>query len=174
MMMTCNTRVTTLSINTHCTENKSGMWMVCGSDGGQHLTTTCLLQEVLRGASSTLSQSSRTQKQFFKLTLRDPHLLEIKLSLQPSLVADSSPHHGTPLMMNCSWLKTQDTRIIKTESNIACLVSICSRAMCACTPLRNDEFTNTICVGLSDHHVHFFVCEILTQSSFSCGETHLY
>ena len=32
MMMTCNTRVTTLSVNMHCAENKCGMRMVCGSN----------------------------------------------------------------------------------------------------------------------------------------------
>ena len=32
MMMTCNTRVTTLSVNMHCAENKYGMWMVSGSN----------------------------------------------------------------------------------------------------------------------------------------------
>ena len=90
-----------------------------------------------------------------KKNLRDPHLLcwRLKLSLQPSLVADSSPHHGSLLMVNCSWLKTQDTRIIKTESNIACLVSICSRAICACTPLRNDESSTSSSVNFSHQFV---------------------
>ena len=144
MMMTCNTRVTTLSVIMHCAQNKYGMWMVCVAQTllltrGQHLSTISLLQQVLGSASSTLSQKFTNSKQFFKLTLRNPHLLEIKLSLQPSHVADSSPHHGSLLFVNCSWLKTQDTRIIETESNIACLVSTCSRAMCACTPPKAND-----------------------------------
>ena len=32
MMMTCNTCMTTLSVNMRCGENKYGMWMVCGSN----------------------------------------------------------------------------------------------------------------------------------------------
>ena len=64
IMMTCNTRVTTLSVNMHCSENKYdvGVWLKHSSwREGHHLTTTCLLQQVLGSASSTLSQSSRTQ-----------------------------------------------------------------------------------------------------------------
>ena len=96
MMMTCNTRVTTLSVNMHCAENKCGMRMVCGSDTPPDEGA----EQVLGSASSTLSQKFKNSQQFFKLTLRDPHLLEITLSLQPSLVADSSPHHGSLLMVN--------------------------------------------------------------------------
>ena len=59
---------------------------------------------------------------------------------------------------------------MKTERNIACLVSICTRAIYAFTPLHNDEFTNIIYVGLSDEHVHFFVCEFSPKFVFHVAQ----
>ena len=113
MLVTCNTRVTTLSVNTHCAENKYGMWMVSGSSTPPDEGPTSYHHLPAAASSGKCFVNTFTKitnlKQFFKLILRDPHLLEIKPLLQPSLVADSSPHHGS-LLMVCSWLKnTRDT-----------------------------------------------------------------
>ena len=118
MMMKCNTRVITLSVNMHCAENKYGMWMVFGSNTPPDEGANILPPPACTTASSgkcfiNTFTKIHELKTVFKLSLREPHLLEIKLSLQLSLVADSSPRHGSLLMVNCSWLDTQDTRIVK-------------------------------------------------------------
>ena len=147
MMMTCNTRVTTLSVNMRCAENKYGMWMVAQAllltkkpTSYYHLPATANSGKYC----STLSQKLTNSKQCSNSPL-EIHICWRLNSLQPSLVADSSPHHESLLMVNCQWPKTQDTRQ--------------HRATYTCTPLRNDEFTNIICVG---------------PSSISCVATHLY
>ena len=113
-------------------------------------------------------------KQFFKLTLRDPHLLEIKLSLQPSLVADSSPHHGSPLMVNCSRLKTQDTRIFKNwRQHHVSFKHLFMCNVCVHSAEKRRIHQHHLCRPLGSSRP-FLRLRVSHSSSFSCGATHLY
>ena len=77
MMMTCNTRVTTLSVNMHCAENKYGMWMVSGSNTPPDEGLAChsKLWEVLH---QHFHKSSRTQNSSsnspFEIRTSDRHV----------------------------------------------------------------------------------------------------
>ena len=86
-------------------------------------------------------------------TFTKVHELKAVLQTQPSRSASAgdqtlAPAESRRRLKPAPWISThgelflaENTRCTdyeKTESNIACLVSICSRALCACTPLRND------------------------------------
>ena len=136
-----------------------GVWLKHSSwRGGQHLTTTCLycskFWEVLH---QHFHKSSRTENSF----QTHPSRSASAGALAPQARAMDLYSWWTVL----GW-KTQDTRIIKTESNIACL---CKQLYTCNVRVHSPEkrrITNIIYVGLSGHHVHFFVCEFLTQVRF--------